>query len=160
MIDSKEGSPVVFLSYCTEDSNWRRRMEVQLGPFAAQKDLTIWSDRAIRAGDTWHDRLVEGIAKATVGILLISAEYLASPFLIDEEIPRLLRLRESQGMKVVPVICRPCAWKKVPWLAAMQVRPHGGRPLSTRSVAQAEAVLAGVVEEVLDYIQGSHSATR
>jgi hypothetical protein len=63
-------------------------------------------------------------------------------------VDRLLARRQAEGLRVIPVICRPCAWKQVPWLSAMAVRPADGRPLSSLSESNAEEALAALAEEV------------
>ena len=110
--------------------------------------FNVWSDRSIQAGDDWYTKILHGIAGARVAILLVSADFLTSDFVRKEEIPRLLQRRLHDGLTIIPVICRPCPWKQVPWLSAMQVRPRGGRPLSASSVPQAETELASIAEEV------------
>jgi hypothetical protein len=119
----------------------------------AEGFFTVWSDQAIRAGENWYPRILQGISEARVAILLISADYLTSDFVRHEEIPRLLERRLYEGMTIIPVLCRPCPWQPVKWLSAMQMRPQGCRPLSTRSFPQAEMEFASIAEEVMDVLR-------
>jgi hypothetical protein len=141
--------PKVFISYSHKDNRWRARFEQHLRPLVPENLLSIWSDQMLSAGEYWYDSILQAIETADVAILLVSADYLASNFVREEEIPRLLERRRHEGMLIVPVICRPCVWLHIPWLSSMLVRPHDGRPLSVRTIPQAEVEITKIVEEVL-----------
>jgi predicted ATPase len=47
-----------------------------------------------------------------------------------DEVPGLLQRKSEYGMKIFPLIVKPCAWTEVQWLSAMEVRPQDGKPLS------------------------------
>jgi hypothetical protein len=141
--------PRVFISYSHKDYRWHARFEQHIRPLVPEKLLSVWSDTMLRAGEHWHGAILEAIEAADVALLLVSADYLASTFVLEEEIPRLLERRRQEGMLIVPVICRPCLWGRIDWLSSMLVRPHDGRPLSVRTIPQAEVEITKIVEEVL-----------
>jgi hypothetical protein len=68
------------------------------------------------------------IGRAALGLLLVSADSLASDFIMDVELPALA----AQGVPLVCVLVRPCLWQKVPDLAQVQWRhdPRRDGPLS------------------------------
>jgi hypothetical protein len=80
-------------------------------------------------------------------VLLISIEFINSHFVRNAEVPRILARRKKQGIRVIPLLVRPCAWRKVSWLAALQILPRDARPLSDMTPNEYEAVLAELVEE-------------
>ena len=53
-----------------------------------------------------------------MALFLISKDFLASRFIQDEELPRLLERRKQEGLRVVPIIIGLCLWESVPVLAA------------------------------------------
>ena len=53
-------------------------------------------------------------------------------------------------MRVIPVILKPCAWSRVPWLKAIQARPKDGKVLSGMTKHKADAALAALAEEIDD----------
>jgi hypothetical protein len=89
--------------------------------------LDLWSDRSIGAGGNWYQEIEGAIARASVAVLLVSADFLTSKFICSEEIPRLLERRDKEGLRIYPVILKPCAWKHVKWLARMNLRPKDDR---------------------------------
>ena len=84
-------------------------------------------------------------------MLLVSANSLTSDFILDVEVERLLERRAKEGVHILPVIVKACTWKQVPWLAAMQVRPRGGKPLASFRGDQRDSELVKIAEEVLGW---------
>ncbi len=122
--------PIVFISYSHKDEDWKNRLVSHLGVLQSEGHLDIWDDRRIEAGDDWYPEIQKAIDTASVAILLISADFLTSKFILSEEVPRLLERREKDGLRIFPVIAKPCAWQHVKWLERMLVRPKDGRPIS------------------------------
>ena len=73
--------------------------------------LSIWGDRRIAEGDAWYPEIEEALNEADVAILLISADFLTSRFIRGEEVPLLLERREKEGIRVIPLILKPCPWR-------------------------------------------------
>ena len=121
----------VFISYSHQDNRWRERIVSQLRVLARQNLIDIWDDTKIRVGSAWLEEIHQQMLQARIAILLISASFLSSDFILDEEIPRLFTRHEQDGMLIYPLLIRPCPWKAVPWLARMQIRPEDGRPVSS-----------------------------
>ncbi len=143
-----KSTPRVFISYSYEDEEWKDLLVTQLGVLQQQGILDLWDDRRIKAGEDWYQEIKEAINRASVAILMVSANFLTSKFILNEEVPRLLERQEKKGLRVLPVIVKPCAWKQVKWLARMQPRPKDGKPLSAGDEYQTDADLAALAEEV------------
>ena len=142
------GGPTVFISYSHKDEAWKDRLVTQLGVLQRQGLLDLWDDRRIGAGEDWHGEIRAAMGRATVAVLLISADFLTSQFILGEEVPALLQRRDTEGVHIYPIIVRPCAWKAVKWLSRIQVRPKDGRALSGGTDYQIDADLAAVAEEI------------
>src|SRR6185369_11872234 len=109
-------APTVFISYSHKDKAWKDRLLPHLGISQKAGLLEIWDDRQIGSGSNWRSEIREAIDTAAIGILLISADFLDSDFIHDEEIPRLLERRSKNGMHLFPVLIRACDWQTVSWL--------------------------------------------
>jgi exonuclease VII small subunit len=140
--------PTVFISYSHKDEKWKDRLVTHLGVLHNQGLLDLWDDRRIGTGEDWYQEIQEAMAAASVAVLLVSANFLTSQFILGEEVPRLLERRDKEGLRTFPVIVKPCAWTQVRWLARMQVRPKDGRPLSAGDEHQIDADLTAIAEEV------------
>jgi len=147
--------PTVFVSYSHKDEEWKDRLVTHLGVLQSQGLLDLWDDRRISAGEDWHQEIQEAMAAASVAILLVSANFLTSQFILGEEVPRLLECRDKEGLRIFPVIVKPCAWQTIGWLSRMQARPKDGRPLSAGDEHQIDADLAAIATEVHDLLKRS-----
>ena len=145
----------VFISYSHIDEEWRGNMCTHLRVLEKQGLLQCCDDTYIRAGEGWYDRIRAMLSEAQVAVLLVSANFLSSDYVQDEEVPALLRRHQQDGMVMIPVIVRPCAWKEVAWLARMQIRPRGARPISSGDKHQVDQDLSEIATEVIEIIRRS-----
>ena len=115
--------------------------------------LDVWDDRRIEAGDEWRAEIEHALNAVSIVVLLISANFLTSKFILDEEVPRLLERRAKQGVRVIPLIVKPCVWTQVKWLSPIQARPKDGRPLSAGNENQIDADLAALANEIATIVK-------
>src|SRR5215471_7217732 len=137
-----------FISYSHKDESWKDRLMTHLAVLEFEGLLHIWADTRIAAGDDWYKRIQNAMDDSRVAVLLVSPDFLASKFIRNEEVPRLLQLHADSGMLILPLIARPCAWQLVPWLSRTQVRPKNGKPLSMGNDNDSDADLAAFTYEV------------
>ena len=128
------GGPVVFVSYSREDEQWRRRFAEMLKPLVRARRLEVWSDDRVVTGYAWRPQLAAAIARSWAALLLVSPSFLASDFIMDQELPALL----ERGVQLVPVLVRPCLWQAVPVLEGLQWAHDPGRDGSVAGSADPE----------------------
>jgi hypothetical protein len=147
--------PTVFVSYSHKDRREKDTLLSHLGVLAGDDliNLDVWTDDRIPAGADWEAAISGAINKAQIAILLISANFLSSEFIIRQEVPKLLRYRDTQGLTIIPVIARACAWRRVRWLRRMQVRPKNGRPIWRNGGNRVDTELAAIADEVADIVE-------
>jgi hypothetical protein len=153
--------PTIFLSYSHKDEAWKDLVVGQLRVLELEGAFELWDDRKIAAGNGWHEEIGKAIDRARAAVLLISADFLTSGFIRGTEIPRLLarRARRAEGgLRIIPLIVRPCPWRRVPWLAEIEGRPKDGRPLAAGTSVQVEEDLSALAEEIADLLQVPGSA--
>ena len=138
----------IFISYSHKDKAWKDRLVTHLGILQRQGVLEIWEDRRIQAGDEWLPEIEKALRDTGLAILLISADFLTSPFIMDKEVPVLLGRRQQQGVRLIPFIVRDCAWQQVDWLRSLQAKPKDGRPLANGTDAQIDTDLAELTRDV------------
>lgn len=139
----------VFISYSHKDQKYFERLLTHLKVLQLN-EISIWDDTRIVAGHDWYTEISKAISEATIVILLISADYLASDFVMREELPRILEREKEGNLRILPIILRPSAWKRVSFLNELQVFPKDGRPLSTLSDSELETRLADIANEIAD----------
>lgn len=145
--------PTIFISYSHEDEEWKNHLVNQLGVLQHQGLLEVWDDSRIGAGEDWHQEIQRTMDKAHVAILLVSANFLNSQFVLSEEVPRLLLRQHRAGLCIFPVIIKPCAYEYVPWLNRMQIRPVDCIPLSVGTPHQRDTQLVAIVQEIAGIIR-------
>ncbi|MCB2409238.1 toll/interleukin-1 receptor domain-containing protein [Hymenobacter lucidus] len=139
----------VFISYSHADSHWREMLAIHLHPLMRDQHVQIWSDRDIRKGERWQERIRRQLAQAKVAIFLVSADFLASDFIHAEELPPLLVAAEQEGAILLSIIVRPCAFQDSP-LSILQAVNNPSQPLSGMSKTQRERVMLSVYQELRD----------
>ncbi|HEV3076945.1 MAG TPA: TIR domain-containing protein [Thermoanaerobaculia bacterium] len=142
-------SPAVFISYSHKDERWKDALVRQLGVLEREGLLATWHDGLIEPGADWLPAIQTAMAEAHVAVFIVSADFLNSKFVRSKEIPALLERRRREGLRIIPLIARPCPWQQVPWLAAIQSRPLDGKTLASLSRVKAEQVLSDLAEEIL-----------
>jgi len=142
--------PKIFLSYSHEDEAWKELVLKHLHVPERQALLEVWADERIEGGARWNDQILGAIDSARVAVLLVSANFLGSEFILDVEVPRMLKRLQAGRLKILPVLVRPCLWPSVPWLAELQIRPWNGVALAARRGHRLDTELAAIAEEVLE----------
>jgi tetratricopeptide (TPR) repeat protein len=140
--------PTVFLSYSHQDERWKNRVAAALAALGLEADLEVWDDRRIAAGDGWLAEIEAAMNRASVAVLLVSTDFLASRFIRGTEVPHLLNRRQKEGLRIIPLFVRPSPWEAVDWLAAIQGLPTDAKPLSTLRKHQADQHLSTFAKEV------------
>lgn len=90
-----------FVSYAHNDATDVQKFRDALDPLmkaSADYHFANWSDHAILPGELWRDEIEEALKSAHFGLLLLSRQFLASPFISRDKLPALLEKRV-----VVPV---------------------------------------------------------
>ena len=80
--------------------------------------------------------------------MLVSASFLNSSFILTEEIPIMLRRRQQDGMILIPLIIKPCAWQDIPWLSAIPGGHKDNLALSGLSEHDQDQALADLAREI------------
>ncbi len=145
--------PVVFISYNREDEKEKDQLLDHLNTLQVAGLIKPWSDDQIGVGANWEQEIERVMAQADVAILLVTVNFLKSDFILKKEVPKLLKRRANEGLTIVPIIAKPCAWKSIKWLAEINVMPRNGRPVWSDGGSHADEDLVAIAEEVADIIK-------
>ena len=142
----------IFISYSHDDEEWKKRLKKHLDVLEWEGIYRSWDDRKIKPGDHWFKQIETALNRAGAVILLISASFLSSPFIRTEEIPRILKRREQDGVPIFPFLVSACPWQQVPWLSAMQMLPIDAKPLDSFPDHEKNAQLSSLALKIADII--------
>jgi transcriptional regulator with XRE-family HTH domain len=83
----------VFVSYSHKDKDFLTRLLVHLWPLEKKGLIDPWADTRISAGEKWKIEIQKALEQARAAVLLVSADFLASDFIIDDELPHYSKRR-------------------------------------------------------------------
>src|SRR3954454_4072423 len=143
----------VFISYSHADKEWLDRLKRHLKPLVREGNLDCWDDTHIQPGDDWKQEIQNALDTAQVAVLLISADFFASDFIDENELPPLLDAAKAKGVHILPVILSASRFARNPDLARFQAVNPPNRPLAKMPTAEQEDVLdyvAHTIESIFD----------
>jgi hypothetical protein len=143
----------LFISYSHADKEWLERLKRHLKPSIRNGNLDLWEDTRIRSGDEWREEIRSALESACVAVLLISADFFASDFIVSDELPPLLAAAEKKGVRILPLIIGACRFKRTPELSCFQTVNSPDRSLDGMMRPEWEKVLdslAETIENLLD----------
>lgn len=147
----KKRKKTVFVSYSHTDTSYLERLKIHLRPFEKNGLIDLWSDTKIKAGEKWKEKIEKALEKSAIAILLISADFLASDFIVDNELPPLLKSAEQKGKMILPVILKPCRFTRDENLSKFQSINDPKIPLSKMDENGREEIYV----QIADYIDDS-----
>ena len=123
----------VFVSYSHHDAKWLERLQVHMKTLVRDGNVDCWDDTMISPGADWRDEIERALARAKVAVILVSADFLASDFIANEELPLLLEAAERDGAAIIPLLLSPSRYAHIPSLARFQTVNPPDQPLSRLS---------------------------
>lgn len=101
----------IFISYAHADEPFKDQLLSHLIGLQRKKLIKSWTDRQIDGGATWRLEIDQAMDDCRLALLLVSPAFMASDFIHTQELARLLERRRCDGIRVVPIIIRPCLWR-------------------------------------------------
>lgn len=153
------GRNLIFVSHSKKDRRWLEELRLHLAPLARNTELSIWTDDQIPAGAPWRERIEDALARSRVAILLVSPDFLASDFISEVELPRLLEAADQGELKILWIPVRPGFWEATP-IARYPSLWDPARPLSTLRKSEREQALASIGRIVARTLKTEGTDTR
>ncbi|MBL9103568.1 MAG: FHA domain-containing protein [Myxococcales bacterium] len=137
--------PMLVGLYSKTDERFARAVMNHLRGSDAWSAIEFINDSALVSRDAWHSRIHSAIRHASAVLLIVSAEFLASEFMQQREVPLALARAQRDGIRVVPVIAGHCAHHGNPTLAHYTPFNPEGEPLAALGKHQRDQELARLV---------------
>src|SRR3989442_10255806 len=112
----------VFYFYADEDERWLQKLENHLSPLRNQRLITTWHRGQIVPGADQAQDIDSHLNSASLILLLISADFLASDYCSGSEMQRALERYEAGEAHVIRVLVHPVDWMGAPF-AHLQALP-------------------------------------
>ncbi|REJ53927.1 MAG: tetratricopeptide repeat protein [Microcystis aeruginosa DA14] len=112
VMSEEKDMPSIFICYSHQDKGWRDRLLKFLEPLNDEEKI-VWSDLDIQPGDIWDEKIKDSLSQVTIAMVLVSQDLLNSRYVKNEELPRLLKRREEEGVVIIPIFLRHSTVKSV-----------------------------------------------
>lgn len=119
----------VFCIYAHQDEPYLQELHTHIIMLKRQGFISTYDNRQIDAGADRMETINAHLESASVILLLVSPNFLASDYCYEIEMKRALQRHEANAARVIPIIVRPCDWDYSPF-AGLQCLPHNGKPIT------------------------------
>lgn len=120
----------LFYSYADVDESLCTELEKHLLLLHREGFITSWGKRQIIAGTDWTKAQDQHLNKASVILLLISVDFVASEYCYGVEMQRAMERHEAGESHIIPILLRPVAnWQGTPF-GKLQPLPSNGKPIT------------------------------
>jgi hypothetical protein len=133
----------VFISYSHKDAEWLVKLKKFLTPLEDRQLIRVWDDTEIRPGSDWLAEIKTALASARVAVFLVTQDFLASPFIRNEELPALLQAAQDRGCLIFWIAVSTTTFADSP-LAKIQGANPPNKPLDLLPVAEQNAVFVDI----------------
>jgi hypothetical protein len=100
----------LFISYSHQDGDWLKQLRPLLSGLEQEGIIEFWDDGKLAKGEQWRPQIEKVLSDCIGGVLLVSPDFLGSPFITDVELPALLStaIKGSPKKKIFWVHLRRC----------------------------------------------------
>ena len=139
----------IFLSYSHKDKEWVDRLKVMIAPYlrAAESELDFWDDSRLEAGQQWDAEIRHALAEAGVGVALVSASFLGSEYVMDKELPVMIKAADEGGLRLLWVYISAAGWEETP-LKRFQATHDAKKPLNALPGPEQDEILKSVAHQI------------
>ena len=138
----------VFISYARSDADWLKRLITHLRPLERSGRLDLWHDGKLRVGENWRLRLQAAVDSASVAVLLLTANFMASDFIYTNELQPIVRRARGDGVVVVPLVVGHCLADEDDQLGEFQFFNDPELPLARLDSHEVDRVLVRLARAV------------
>ncbi|MGK7906913.1 MAG: SUMF1/EgtB/PvdO family nonheme iron enzyme [Synechococcus sp.] len=137
----------VFVSYSHADKNALEELQKFIKPLERKGVVDLWDDTKIPTGSKWKGEIERALDEAKVAVFLVSANFLASDFIHEEELPKLLSASENNGLIILPFFLSHCYYEPTP-LADYQAVNSPDKPLSDFPINEHDRQWKSLIEKI------------
>ncbi|MFT7604736.1 MAG: internalin A [Saprospiraceae bacterium] len=141
-----------------EDKSYFEILKKNIEPLVRNHELEIWHDEKINPSENWLQEIERALLHAWSAILIISPDFIASEFITNIEIPRLLINAKEKGCKILCLYAKYSVVKHISWdienksfnLTDFQGLNSPEKPLSSLSKSKQDKVMIKSTEAILN----------
>jgi hypothetical protein len=137
----------IFISYSRQDKQWHDDLYIRMKPYLRVGSIISWSDEQITSGSEWFEEIKSARINTNVAVLLVTPNFLASDFIYEHELGPFLKQAQQNGVRILWVPVRTCAYKKTP-LTNYQAVLDPDRPLADMTEPERDRAWVKICDEI------------
>jgi tetratricopeptide (TPR) repeat protein len=139
---------LVFVSYSKHDKKWKEELLPHLIALQLDDQLEVWHDDRIDTGGKWRDEIETALDRSAAAVCLVSKHFLATEFIVKEEVRYFLEEADARGLPILPVLLGHCPWQSIRWIKEIQMVPGKGRTIADDHKRDFDKVFAKLANDV------------
>lgn len=143
----------VFISYSHNDREWLDRVRKSLRMLERKGLVEIWDDSAIKPGDKWREEIDKALQRSKVAILLVSPNFAASDFILEEELPYIQQSAQSQSVVLSWIAVSSAPYDDI-GVGEIQAMNDPTAPLDSLDEGSCNRALTKIYEEIKATVTG------
>jgi len=140
----------VFYSYADADEDLRSELDRHLSQLRYDGLITTWHKRQIIAGTDSTKTLNRYLNTASIILLLVSSDFVASGYCYGTEMERAMERHDTGEARIIPILLRPGDWQSAPF-GKLQALPSNGMPIT--KWRNRDAAFADIVQGIRTVLQ-------
>lgn len=140
----------IFVSYSHQDEEWKNRLFQMLEPFLRDGDLELkqWVDEGnIKPGDRWHEEIQNALKLAGVAVVLVSAPFLSSEYVMRYELPAIISAAADGKLRLLWVYVSHAGYEATE-LEPFQAAHDVSKPLYALERPEQDAILLNIARDI------------
>ena len=140
----------IFVCYSHKDKEWKDRLCQMLAPFLRDGDieLELWvDDRGIQPGEKWHKEIQSALKAAGVAVVLVSAPFLESEYVMNHELPEIIGAAADRKLRLFWVYVSYAAYDATE-LEPFQAAHDVSQPLYALGRPEQDKILLSVARNI------------
>ena len=140
----------IFVSYSHQDEDWKNRLCEMMTPFLRDGDLELrlWVDDGnIKPGDRWHNAIQNALRVAGVAVVLVSAPFLSSDYVMNYELPEIVSAAADGKLRLFWVYVSYAGYDATE-LEPFQAAHDVSKPLYALERPEQDAILLTIARDI------------
>ena len=137
----------IFISYSHKDRIWLDRLVTMLEPLLRNYSFSVWSDIDIDVGEKWRQEIQNNLESCDIAIMLVSPDFLASKFIMEIELPYILKNVQNENTLILWIPIRHALFEES-GLIEFQAVTNPNKPLASIKKSDADKVLTEVCRSI------------
>ncbi len=139
----------VFISYSKEDKPWLQRMQTFMKSVERFTGIKTWDNTEIKGGDEWKEEIHKALRATKVAVFLVSPHFLASDFILDEEMTYFIEISKKEKVDILWVAISSSLYEHTP-LKDIKCANDPKHPLNQLPEGKQDEELTNICKTIID----------